>query len=264
MKVVILAGGLGTRISEESHLVPKPMIKIGGKPILWHIMQYYASYGHKDFIILAGYKQEVIKDYFNNYYLHNSDLRFDLKTQSKELVKTYSDDWVVTVLDTGLHTMTAGRLLYAKEELKNDKSFLLTYGDGLSDLNLDELIKTHYYSGSLVTVTAVKPEGRFGLLNIQNDNKVSSFKEKSDNDKSWVNGGFMIADTKILNYINGPEDILEVNVLKVLAERNLLAAFKHYGFWHSMDTLRDKEYFESLVLQGNTPWIKERILTNVK
>jgi glucose-1-phosphate cytidylyltransferase len=264
MKVVILAGGFGTRISEESHLVPKPMIKIGGKPILWHIMQYYASFGHKEFIILGGYKQELIKDYFNNYYINNSDLRFNLKDQTKELVKSYSDDWVVTVLDTGLNTMTAGRILYAKKELANDDSFLLTYGDGLSNVDLSKLIDSHKKSHSVVTITAVRPNGRFGLLDIDVDNKITSFKEKAVSESSWVNGGFMIADTKILDFINGPEDILEVNVLKVLAEKNLLGAYKHYGFWHSMDTLRDKEHFESLVLQGNTPWIKQRILTNVK
>jgi glucose-1-phosphate cytidylyltransferase len=255
MKVVILAGGFGTRISEESHLVPKPMIKIGGKPILWHIMQYYASYGHKDFIILAGYKQEIIKDYFLNYYLHNSDVRFNLNDQSKVLVKSYSDDWVVTVLDTGLHTMTAGRLLYAKEELKNDKSFLLTYGDGLSDVNLDELIRTHDKSQSIVTLTAVKPKGRFGLLEIQDDNVVSSFKEKSDYDANWVNGGFMVADNRIFDFVNNYDDVLEIDVLTKLTSEGFLSAFKHNGFWQSMDTLRDKDLLEKLIANETVPWI---------
>lgn len=256
MKVVILAGGFGTRISEESHLVPKPMIKIGGKPILWHIMQYYASYGHKEFIILAGYKQEVIKDYFNNYYLHNSDLKFNLKDQTKELVKSYSDDWIVTVLDTGLNTMTAGRILYAKEELANEQSILLTYGDGLTDLDLNELIKSHQESNALVTLTAVRPKGRFGLLDIRSDNKVVSFKEKADNDSSWVNGGFMIVEKEIFDHIKGSEDILEENVLAKLASKGLLNSYKHNGFWQSMDTLRDKEYLENLIFHKRMPWKK--------
>ena len=257
MKVVILAGGLGTRISEESHLVPKPMIKIGGKPILWHIMQYYASYGHKDFIILAGYKQEVIKDYFNNYYLHNSDLRFDLKTQSKDLVRTYSDDWIVTVLDTGLNTMTAGRLFYAKEELANEESFLLTYGDGLSNVDLSDLIDSHKKSNSVVTLTAVRPSGRFGLLDIQVDNKITSFKEKADSESSWVNGGFMVVDKEIFEFIHDSSDILEKDVLSKLASNKSLNAFKHNGFWQSMDTLRDKELLENLISPDKTPWIQK-------
>jgi glucose-1-phosphate cytidylyltransferase len=256
MKVVILAGGFGTRISEESHLVPKPMIKIGGKPILWHIMQFYASYGHKEFIILAGYKQEVIKDYFNNYYLHNSDLRFNLKDQTKELVKSYSDDWVVTVLDTGLNTMTAGRILYAIEELANEKSFLLTYGDGLSDVDLNELIKSHQESNATVTLTAVIPKGRFGLLDIRSDSKVISFKEKAENDSSWINGGFMVVEKEIFRYICGPDSVLEKDVLEAVVKNDSLNAYKHNGFWQSMDTLRDKEYLEHLIYHKDTPWKK--------
>jgi glucose-1-phosphate cytidylyltransferase len=256
MKVVILAGGLGTRISEESHLVPKPMIKIDGKPILWHIMQHYASYGHKEFIILAGYKQEVIKDYFNNYYLHNSDTTFQLKDQSIKLVKSYSDDWLVTVLDTGLHTNTAGRLIFAKEHLIDEDSFLLTYGDGLSDVNLNELISAHKKSNSDVTLTAVKPKGRFGLLEIDEKNMIKSFKEKSDNDMNWINGGFMVVSSSIFQHINSIDDVLETDILPVVANNNGLFSFKHYGFWQAMDTLRDKELLENLVLQGITPWIK--------
>lgn len=182
MKVVNLAGGLGTRISEESQLVPKAMIKIGGEPILWHIMQYYASFGHREFIILAGYKQEVIEDYFNNYYLHNSDTTFYLKDQSKSLVKSYSDDSQVTVLDTGLYTHTASHLLYANEYLVNEDLFLLTYGDGFSDVDFYTLVKSHSQSGAYVTLTAIRPKGRFGLLGINKDNLIKSFKEKSDND----------------------------------------------------------------------------------
>ena len=254
MKVVILAGGLGTRISEESHLVPKPMIKIGGKPILWHIMQYYASYGHKEFIILAGYKQEVIKDYFNNYYLHNSDTTFYLKNQSRQLVKSYSDDWIVTVLDTGLHTSTAGRLLYAKEHLINEDAFLLTYGDGLSDVNLDELISSHKQSKADVTLTAIRPKGRFGLLDIDDKNMIKSFKEKSDNDLNWINGGFMVVNPSIYQQIKSENDVLETDVFPVFSN-NGLYSFKHYGFWQSMDTLRDKELLENLISQDIIPWI---------
>jgi glucose-1-phosphate cytidylyltransferase len=256
MKVVILAGGLGTRISEESHLVPKPMIKIGGKPILWHIMQYYASYGHKDFVILAGYKQEVIKDYFNNYYIHNSDTTFHLKDQSKNIIKSYSDDWIVTVLDTGLNTNTAGRLLNAKDYLINEDSFLLTYGDGLSDVNLDELISSHKLFNADLTLTAVRPKGRFGLLDINGENLIKSFKEKSDNDSNWINGGFMVVKPIIYQYIKSTEDILEKDVLPILAKSNKLYSYKHYGFWHAMDTLRDKELIEDLISKKSTPWIK--------
>jgi glucose-1-phosphate cytidylyltransferase len=256
LKVVILAGGYGTRISEESHLVPKPMIRIGGKPILWHIMQYFSSYGFTEFLILSGYKQEVIKDYFDNYYLHNSDITFNLKNQTKELIKSYTDDWEVTVLDTGLNTMTAGRLLYAKEVLKNDNSFILTYGDGLSDVNILEVIKAHEVSKATVTLTAVRPLGRFGLLNIQNDNIVKSFKEKSDNDNNWVNGGFMVADYTIFDYINNEKDVLETDILSKLASEKRLFSFKHYGFWHSMDTIRDKQMFERMIESNDTPWLK--------
>ena len=256
MKVVILAGGLGTRISEESHLVPKPMIKLGGKPILWHIMQYYASYGHKEFIILAGYKQEVIKDFFNNYYLHNSDTTFYLKDQTSDLVKSYSDDWIVTVLDTGLYTSTAGRLLYAKEHLINEDSFLLTYGDGLSDVNLDHLISSHKGSKAEVTLTSIKPKGRFGLLDIDEKNIIKSFKEKSDNDLNWINGGFMVVNPSIYHYIKSDKDVFESDVLPIVATKNKLYSFKHFGFWHAMDTLRDKELLESLISQHQTYWIR--------
>lgn len=256
MKVVILAGGFGTRISEESHLVPKPMIKIGGKPILWHIMQYYASYGFKDFIILAGYKQEVIKDYFNNYYLHNSDMTFYLKDQESKLVKSYADDWTVTVLNTGLHTNTAGRILSAKEHLINEKLFLLTYGDGLSDVKLDELIELHTESNAVITLTAVRPLGRFGLLDIDYNNLVKSFKEKSDNDTNWVNGGFMAVSSSIFNYIHTTEEALETDVMTRIIKDGSLSSYKHSGFWQSMDTLRDREALEKLISNNETPWLK--------
>ena len=255
MKVVILAGGLGTRISEESHLVPKPMIKIGGKPILWHIMQYYASYGHKDFIILAGYKQEVIKDYFNNYYLHNSDTSFHLKNQSRKSLKSYSDDWTVTVLNTGLQTSTAGRLIYAKEHLIREESFMLTYGDGLSDVNLDHLLVSHLNSNADLTLTAIRPKGRFGLLDINEVGQIVSFKEKADNDTNWINGGFMVVNPSIFRIISNYDESLEDDILAKMAKSHLLISYKHYGFWQSMDTLRDKELLEKLITEKNTPWL---------
>jgi glucose-1-phosphate cytidylyltransferase len=256
MKVVILAGGFGTRISEESHLVPKPMIKIGGKPILWHIMQYFSSFGHREFVILAGYKQEVIKDYFNNYYLHNSDTTFHLKDQTINFLKSYSDDWIVTVLDTGLETMTAGRLFVAREHLKNDEAFFLTYGDGLSDVNLDELLRSHKNSSAIATLTAIRPKGRFGSLTIKSTNFVESFKEKTENESSWVNGGFMVINNAIFDYLSDHKNILETDILPKIAHENKLLSFKHYGFWQSMDTLRDKQLLEELIINRNTPWIK--------
>ena len=218
-------------------------------------MQYYASYGHKEFIILAGYKQGVIKDYFNNYYLHNSDTTFYLKDPSNKLIKSYSDDWIVTVLDTGLHTNTAGRLLHAKEHLINEDSFLLTYGDGLSDVNLNELISTHKQSKADVTLTAIRPKGRFGLLDIDEKNMIMSFKEKSDNDLNWINGGFMVVSPSIYQHIRSYNDVLETDVLPNAAKINRLYSYKHYGFWQSMDTLRDKELLEDLISIKNTPWL---------
>jgi glucose-1-phosphate cytidylyltransferase len=253
MKVVFLAGGLATRISEESHLVPKPLIKIGGKPILWHIMQYYASYGHKDFIILAGYKQEVIKDYFFNYYLHNSDVRFNLKDRSKELVKSYSDDWVVTVLDTGLITNTAGRLLRAKEHLINEESFLLTYGDGLSNININKLIKFHKINKSIVTLSAVKPTPHFGRI-IFKGNKVIRFLEKDKKMENWINGGFFVCNKEVFKYLNKKNVIFESVVLELLAKKKKLAAYKHKDFWYCMDTLRDKRYLNNLWFSKKAPW----------
>jgi glucose-1-phosphate cytidylyltransferase len=252
VKVVILAGGFGTRISEESHLIPKPMITIGDKPILWHIMKYYSSFGHNEFIVLAGYKQYVIKEYFNNYFLHNSDVTFDYISEYKLIVHNHKNEkWKVTVLDTGLTTMTAGRLLRAKEYLPD--KFFLTYGDGVSDVDLVNLLKQHDEDKTLLTLTAIKPKGRFGVLEF-NKQRITSFREKSSNDESWINGGFMVVEKKVLDYIDADSDILEQHVFDRLVKNHNISAFKHYGFWQCMDTLRDREKLEELVRQEVAPW----------
>jgi glucose-1-phosphate cytidylyltransferase len=255
VKVVILAGGFGTRISEESHLLPKPMIEISGIPILVHIMRYYSSYGFNEFIILAGYKQNKIKEYFNNYYLQNSDVTFDLALQSKvHFHNSSSEPWRVTVLDTGINTMTGGRLLRAKRYL--DETFLLTYGDGLSDIDLNELIKFHSNSNSTVTLSAVKPEGRFGVLNLDNNDFVTSFREKNIDDNSWINAGFMVVEPDIFDSIENDLSVFETDTLNKLVKINKLSAYRHSGFWQCMDTLRDKHMLERIYSSGTASWVK--------
>ena len=252
MKVVILAGGFGTRISEESHLVPKPMITIGDKPILWHIMKYYSSFGYNDFIILAGYRQYVIKEYFNNYFLHNSDVTFDYSNENKLVIHNHTNEkWKVTILDTGLNTMTGGRLLRAKDYIPDQ--FFLTYGDGVSDVNLNTLLEQHNKKQSLLTLTAIKPMGRFGALEIK-EKLITSFREKSSSDESWINGGFMVVNKALLDYIKGDSDILEQHVFDRLVEKHKISAYKHEGFWQCMDTLRDREKLEELIREANAPW----------
>lgn len=253
MKVVILAGGFGTRISEESHLIPKPMITIGDKPIIWHIMKYFSSFGYNNFIILGGYKHYMIKEYFNNYFLHNSDVTFDYSNENKLIIHNHSNEkWTITVLDTGLNTMTGGRLLRAKEYLPD--RFFLTYGDGVSNIDLQSLVREHEENNSILTLTAIKPLGRFGALEIDN-HKVSSFREKSSSDESWINGGFMVVEKRLLNYINGDNDILEQNVFSRLVEEERLGAYKHDGFWQCMDTLRDRERLEEFLIKNSAPWV---------
>jgi glucose-1-phosphate cytidylyltransferase len=255
MKVVILAGGFGTRISEESHLIPKPMIKIGDKPILWHIMKYYSHFGFNEFIILAGYKQDVIKEFFNNYYLHTSNVTFDLTTGKANFMDaSRSDNWNVTVIDSGLETMTAGRLLYAKDLLPNE-DFFLTYGDGVSNVDLNALQEKHKVNKSVVTLTAIQPSGRFGILQIDSDSKIQAFREKNQEDVSWINGGFMIVNKKIFNYFNSTKDILERDVLPSLINDGNLSALKHKGFWQCMDTMRDKELLDRAIKEKNAPWM---------
>jgi glucose-1-phosphate cytidylyltransferase len=255
MKVVILAGGFGTRISEESHLKPKPMIEIGNEPILIHLMKYYASYGFNDFLICLGYKGYVIKEYFNNLHLHHSDVFFDFSENGKKYFfnsKTYN--WKVTLVDTGLNTMTGGRVLRIKDHI-NESTFFLTYGDGLSDVNLNELLTFHKNQNKILTLTAVNPDGRFGLLGIKN-NIITNFHEKPKTDDGWVNGGFMLANREIFNYIENDNTVLERAPFEKLASENQMAAFKHFGFWQPMDTLRDKELFEKLIQNNKTPWKK--------
>jgi glucose-1-phosphate cytidylyltransferase len=255
MKVVILAGGFGTRISEESHLKPKPMIEIGNEPILIHLMKYYASYGFDDFIICLGYKGYVIKEYFNNLHLHHSDVSFDFSENAKKIYfnsKTYK--WKVTLVDTGLNTMTGGRIKRIQPYI-NDKTFMITYGDGLSDVNLKNLLDFHMKKNIKLTITAVNPDGRFGLLGIKND-LIYKFHEKPKTEDGWVNGGFMVADKSLFDYIEDDSTILERKPLETLANEGQLSAFKHSGFWQPMDTLRDKQLLEKFLEEKKAPWIR--------
>ena len=240
MKVLILAGGLGTRLSEETKLVPKPMVEIGGKPIIWHIMKLYSYYGFNDFVILTGYKSHVIKDYFVHYYQQYSDITVNMINNSVEIHKMQTEPWKVTMLYTGQDTMTGGRIKKAQEYVGKEP-FLLTYGDGVSNVNIDELIKCHKDSGKYLTITAVRPSGRFGALDIASDGTINSFNEKPRGDGSWINGGFMVCEPKVFDYItDGDSTIFERKPLENLAKDGHLNSYKHYGFWHSMDTLKDK------------------------
>lgn len=253
MKVVILAGGFGTRISEESHLKPKPMIEIGGMPILWHIMKAYSFYGYNDFVICCGYKQYVIKEYFADYFLHRSDITFDFSDNNKiEIHNNYSEPWKVTLVDTGLHTMTGGRIKRIQKYVGNER-FMLTYGDGVSDVNIEELIKFHESNGKIGTLTAVRPEGRFGVLDIKNNN-INAFREKDSNDMGYINAGFMVMEPEIFNYIEGDNTTFEREPLEAIAKQGELQAFKHFGFWKCMDTQRDKQELESLWNEEKAPW----------
>lgn len=254
MKVVILAGGLGTRISEESHLKPKPMIEIGGKPILWHIMKHYASFGYNDFIVCCGYKQYIIKEFFADYYLHMSDVTFDFTAENKMVVHNNNiEPWKVTLIDTGLNTMTGGRVKRVKDYI-GDETFMLTYGDGVSDVNINALVKFHKSHGKIATLTSVQPGSRFGTLDIDINENVNTFKEKSKNDGSWINGGFMVLNIDIMDYIAGDSTILEQEPLETIATKGQLKAFRHHGFWQCMDTMRDKELLEKLWRNGQAPW----------
>lgn len=252
MKCVILAGGLGTRISEESGVKPKPMIEIGGKPILLHIMKLYSKYGINEFIICCGYKQYMIKEYFANYFLHNSDVTFDFANNQREVHENFSEPWKVTVVDTGADTMTGGRLKRVAKYL-GDKDFCLTYGDGLSDVNITKLIEFHKSSGKMATLTAVQPPGRFGALDLDHDS-ITSFAEKPKGDGAWINGGFFVLNPKVIELISGDDSIWEREPLEKLAKDKQLNAFKHYGFWQPMDTLRDKNYLEDLWATGHAKW----------
>jgi glucose-1-phosphate cytidylyltransferase len=252
MKVVILAGGLGTRISEESHLKPKPMIEIGGKPILWHIMKTYAQAGLNDFIICCGYKGYVIKEYFANYFLHNADITFDFANNQQTIHQSFSDPWKVTVVDTGEETQTGGRLKRVARYL-GQEDFCFTYGDGVSNINLQELIKFHQTQKKLATVTAVQPPGRFGQLGLKG-NAVEKFIEKPVGDGGYINGGFFVLNPSVIDYIDQDLTIWEKEPMMNLAKEGQLAAFMHDGFWQPMDTLRDKNHLESLWSSGKAPW----------
>lgn len=253
MKVVLLAGGFGTRISEESHLKPKPMIEIGNMPILWHIMKGYSKYGFNEFIICCGYKQYVIKEYFANYFLHNSDITFDFSNQNQmEIHNNMSEPWKVTLVDTGLNTMTGGRIKRVQKYIGNEP-FMVTYGDGVSDVNINKLLEFHKQHGKIGTMTAVQPEGRFGVLDIDN-NQINAFREKSKDDSGWINCGFMIMNPEIFNYIDDDSTVFEKKPLESLAKNSQLMAYKHDGFWQCMDTLRDKEKLEKMWNSNNAPW----------
>ncbi|MBP9682020.1 MAG: glucose-1-phosphate cytidylyltransferase [Bacteriovorax sp.] len=253
MKVLILAGGYGTRISEESDVKPKPMIDIGGKPILWHIMKQYSNHGFNEFVILLGYKSYVIKEYFANYYLHNSDVTIDTLNQKMEIHNNYSENWKITLLDTGLETMTGGRVKRAEKYIGNEP-FLLTYGDGVSNVNITETVNFHKKHGKKLTMTAIQPEGRFGALKIEADNKVSSFLEKPKGDGAWINGGFFVCEPSIMNYISGDQVIFEKGPLETLANEGEIYSYKHEGFWKCMDTLRDKNQLNEMWNSGAAPW----------
>ena len=253
LKTVILAGGLGTRISEQSHLRPKPMIEIGGQPILWHIMKSYSHFGINEFIICAGYKQHIIKEFFADYFLHMSDITFDLQTNTMEVHDNYSEPWRVTVVDTGLNTMTGGRVKRIQKYVENE-TFCLTYGDGVSDIDIDAELAFHKAHGKLMTLSAVNMQQRFGVLGIKEDSTIFSFREKSAQDGAYINGGFMICEPGIFNYIEGDATVLEREPVEAISEAGQMAAYKHNGFWQCMDTQRDMEHLEKLWQNGSAPW----------
>lgn len=254
MKVVILAGGFGTRISEESYLKPKPMIEIGEQPILWHIMKYYSSFGLNEFVICAGYKQHIIKEYFANYYLHHSDITFDFTNKNNITIhNNVAEPWKVTVVDTGLNTLTGGRIKRVKDYIGNEP-FMLTYGDGVSDVDIDKLLAFHKKNGKLATMTAIQPGGRFGTLEIDENSTIRRFAEKHKEDGGWINGGFMVLEPQVIDYIEGDSTTLEREPLENLSKEGQLCAYQHYGFWQCMDTMRDKQQLEELLQSGKAPW----------
>jgi glucose-1-phosphate cytidylyltransferase len=255
MKAVILAGGLGTRISEETHLKPKPMVEVGGRPILWHIMKTFAAHGVTDFIICCGYKGYVIKEFFANYFLHTSDVTFDLATNSMTVIRASSEPWKVTLIDTGAHTNTGGRLRRIKPYLENEEDFCFTYGDGLSDVDISSLIAFHKRHKKLATITAVSPPGRFGALDIRRG-KVEEFKEKPRGDGAKINGGYFVLKPQVIDYIKDDETAWEEAPLISLADNDELMAFEHNGFWQPMDTLREKMLLQKLWDDGTAPWKK--------
>lgn len=254
MKVLILAGGTGSRLAEETTLKPKPMVEIGGKPILWHIMKIYSYYGFNDFVILCGYKGYMIKSYFANYYRHMADMTVDMTNNSIEYHKNHAEPWKVTLIDTGLETMTGGRIKRAINYIGTEP-FMLTYGDGVADIDIHKLVNFHKSHGKYITMTSVQPDGRFGSLEISKDNKVDSFMEKPKGDGSWINGGFFVCQPEVFDYIKGDKTIFERDPLENLAKDNQLYTHKHNGFWKPMDTLRDKTQLEDLIEKNKAPWM---------
>jgi glucose-1-phosphate cytidylyltransferase len=255
MKVLILAGGLGSRLSEETTLKPKPMVEIGGKPILWHIMKIYSFYGYNEFIILCGYKGYMIKEYFAHYFLHTADLTIDMTTNDITHYNNNAEPWKVTLIDTGVETMTGGRIKRVQSYVGNEP-FMLTYGDGVADINIHELVEFHKSHQKLITMTSVLPEGRFGALSIDNSNMVNSFQEKPKGDGSWINGGFFVCQPEVFNYLKSDKTVFEQSPLESLANEHELYTYKHYGFWKPMDTQRDKSQLEELIEKNKAPWIR--------
>jgi glucose-1-phosphate cytidylyltransferase len=252
MKAVILAGGFGTRISEESHLRPKPMIEIGGRPILWHIMKIFSAHGVQDFVICCGYKGYLIKEYFANYFLHTADATFDICNNTMEIHQNHAEPWRVTLVDTGVETMTGGRILRVRKYL-NDERFCLTYGDGVSDVNITELVRFHTEHRHKATLTAIQPAARFGALEFNGD-QISDFVEKPKGDRRWISGGFFVLEQGIFDYLSGDEDVWEQEPLQRLSNDGELIAYRHTGFWAAMDTLRDRTYLEELWVTRRAPW----------
>ncbi|TAF72943.1 MAG: glucose-1-phosphate cytidylyltransferase [Bacteroidetes bacterium] len=252
-KVLILAGGLGTRLSEETTIKPKPMVEIGGKPILWHIMKIYSSYGFNEFVILCGYKGQVIKEYFSNYFLHQNDMTIDLKNNKIDYFNNVSEDWKITLIDTGELTMTGGRIKRAKNYINNE-TFLLTYGDGVSDVNIKEAYEFHKKHKKQLTVTAIQPEARYGILDIKNDTEVKGFLEKPKGESGWINGGFFVCEPSIIDYITDDTTIFERDPMQKIAQNGEMKAFKHEGFWQCMDTIRDKTKLQEMWESNDAPW----------
>ncbi len=256
MKVVILAGGFGTRISEESYLKPKPMVEIGGRPILWHIMKYYSSFGFDDFIICLGYKGTVIKEYFSNYYLHASDITIDFRNNNTVTFHhNVAEPWRITLVDTGLSTMTGGRIKRIAPYIEEDQ-FMVTYGDGLSDVNLHDLLSFHRNHSGSITITSVQPKGRFGVLNLDENSKVEGFIEKPEKGGSWINAGYMVMNRSIFDFIDGDQTELESNVLLPFSEQGQLFAYQHHGFWQPMDTVWERNKLETLFQSNEAPWVR--------
>jgi glucose-1-phosphate cytidylyltransferase len=254
VKAVLLAGGYGTRLAEETTVRPKPMVEIGDQPILWHIMKIYAAYGIDEFVICCGYRGEVIKDYFASYALRTADVTFDLRDNKLELHGRWTEPWRVTLVDTGIDTMTGGRIRRVRDQIGDD-TFCLTYGDGVADVDIDDLIAFHRKQGTLATLTAVQPEGRFGAVHLhESQTLIERFREKPEGDDAWINGGFFVLEPGVLDYIEGDDTVFELEPLRTLARDRQLAAYKHAGFWHPMDTIRDHANLETLWQSGNAPW----------